>query len=101
VGDLYLKAPQYSFYPFAHGCPYLCPAGEPQVSCRELAPGDRYLILACDGVWDVFSDQEAADLLMERFSCEGPFTDAAKYLVSTVTDSSLTGLLAKCPSTAY
>jgi len=39
------------------------------------------LILACDGVWDVFTDQEAADLLMERYLKEGSFEDAARYLV--------------------
>lgn len=42
------------------------------------------LILACDGVWDVFSDQEAADLLMERYLREGPFEDAARMLVRCV-----------------
>lgn len=40
------------------------------------------LILACDGVWDVFSDQEAADLLMKRYLEVGPYPEAAELLVS-------------------
>jgi len=41
------------------------------------------LILACDGVWDVFTDQEAADYIMEAYIERGsqPFEEAAKMLV--------------------
>ena len=41
------------------------------------------LIIACDGVWDVYSDQEAADFLMEKYIANDkqPFENAAKILV--------------------
>jgi len=39
---------------------------EPDVSVIELDPvNDYFVILACDGLWDVCSDQEAVNLLLE------------------------------------
>jgi len=36
---------------------------EPEISVRQLGPNDRFLILACDGVWDVMTNQDAATLV--------------------------------------
>ena len=30
----------------------------PEVHARELNDGSEFLILACDGIWEVLSDQE-------------------------------------------
>lgn len=38
-------------------------SAEPDINEITLGPQDQYLILACDGVWDVLNDQEAADLI--------------------------------------
>ena len=39
---------------------------EPQISETTLKEGDDYLIVACDGLWDVTSDQEAVDILIQQ-----------------------------------
>lgn len=43
---------------------------EPFTLRTELTDADSYLILACDGVWDVMSDQEAADLVVKAINEE-------------------------------
>ncbi|CAE7220171.1 unnamed protein product [Symbiodinium natans] len=57
-GDLLLKEPQ------KYGCSQVrggLVTAEPEVRMVELDPAvDRFLILACDGVWDVLQDSDAA-----------------------------------------
>ena len=33
-----------------------------QIRRLELEPGDEFLLLACDGIWDVLSNQQARPL---------------------------------------
>lgn len=36
---------------------------EPSVSVTKRMPDDEFVIVACDGVWDVLSDQEAVAIV--------------------------------------
>lgn len=38
----------------------------PDITTFELQKGDEFLILACDGIWDVLSNQEAVDFVRKR-----------------------------------
>eukprot|EP00055_Hartaetosiga_balthica_P007506 m.25876 g.25876 ORF g.25876 m.25876 type:complete len:159 (+) comp5807_c1_seq1:805-1281(+) len=37
----------------------------PEINSYKLTPEFSFLILACDGVWDVLSDQEAVDIVLK------------------------------------
>jgi protein phosphatase PTC1 len=39
--------------------------GNPYTTSTELTNEDAFLILACDGVWDVCTDQNAVDLIKD------------------------------------
>lgn len=53
IGDIALKATQLI-------------VAEPELTVRQLTPEDNAVILACDGVWDVMNDSQAAELVRKH-----------------------------------
>lgn len=61
--------------------PYVTP--EPEITQTTLEPNDTFLILACDGVWDVFSSQEAVNIVQGALKAKpDDFENTAKALMN-------------------
>ncbi|XP_016446364.1 putative protein phosphatase 2C 43 [Nicotiana tabacum] len=69
IGDAYLKKPEFAVgpaYPRFHlKEPLIRPVlrADPSVCSRNLQPGDRFLIFASDGLWELISNQKAVEIV--------------------------------------
>lgn len=58
--------------------PYVTP--EPEIMRTILTTKDEFLILACDGVWDVMNNQQAVDIVKDAFAQKQTATQASAIL---------------------
>ncbi len=58
-------------------------SAEPEITCIERHPEDEFLILACDGIWDVMSNQEVVDFVRHRLSIHKDLTKLSGEILET------------------
>ena len=53
----------------------------PDIATQQLQPGDEFILLACDGIWDVLTNQEARLMLsLSLWLCVNLLTQAPLLL---------------------
>ncbi len=65
--------------------PYI--TAQPEMLVHGITPNDEFLILACDGVWDVFSNQQAIDLVRASLDQDSDPKVAAQKLTQAAYDA--------------
>jgi len=50
---------------------------EPEISVHARVDADRFLVVACDGVWDVMENNDVSVLLQQQFDTEGTGASAS------------------------
>ncbi|GAA6033307.1 hypothetical protein JCM8097_006684 [Rhodosporidiobolus ruineniae] len=67
--------------------------GSPYTTETSIGPGDEWLIVACDGLWDVCGDQEAVDIIKD---CQDPQEASQKLLDHALANFSTDNLSVLC-----
>lgn len=61
-------------------------SAEPEFTERELSDEDDFVVVACDGLWDVLSNEEVGCFLMRRLTASRDVAGAARDLVAKALD---------------
>jgi len=74
--------------------------GTPYTTTVELKDSDEFLILACDGLWDVLKDQEAVDLVRKETSAQKASEILVKHALDNYSQDNVTVLVVRFHSDA-
>ncbi|KAJ6625643.1 phosphatase 2C-like domain-containing protein [Mycena sp. CBHHK59/15] len=69
--------------------------GAPYTTETELCDDDEFLVLACDGLWDVTSDQAAIDLIRKTGDAQMASQKLLKHALSNHTSDNVTVLVVR------
>ncbi|VEU19352.1 DEKNAAC100768 [Brettanomyces naardenensis] len=69
--------------------------GSPYTTSTELHSDDEFLILACDGLWDVCTDQEAVDMVRGIEDPKEASSVLCKYALKKMTTDNVTVMVVK------
>lgn len=91
-GDLLLKEPE------RYGCAGVLPGGlitaVPEIRVVDLNPAeDRFLVLACDGIWDVLSDDDAVSVCSSQAGAESAALSLVRRSFAAGSDDNITALI--------
>jgi hypothetical protein len=64
-------------------------SSEPATRSVDLSAADEWLLLACDGVWDVLSDDDAAAIVLETADAAAKEAGAADAAAAALVDAAL------------
>lgn len=56
---------------------------EPEIFCQDRDPADEFLVLACDGVWDVMSNVNLCQFIHSRMLISDNLEDIANQVIDT------------------
>ncbi|KAG8931333.1 Protein phosphatase 2C 1 [Tulasnella sp. 418] len=69
--------------------------GNPYTTETELTDDDEYLIIACDGLWDVTDDQQAVDLIRKCPDAETASQVLLKHALDSFSNDNVTVMVVK------
>mmetsp|Transcript_13908 Transcript_13908/g.33601 ORF Transcript_13908/g.33601 Transcript_13908/m.33601 type:complete len:606 (+) Transcript_13908:97-1914(+) len=64
---------------------------EPEIRTEKLRAGDEFVLLACDGLFDVFSSQEAVDFVRDRLASMPPKEQDPQKVVEELVREAIEG----------
>ena len=67
--------------------------GDPEVVQQRLADGDKFVILACDGIWDVMTNDKAVSIVARALR------DGRLMSIGGGTDEIMLGIICKLEGT--
>ncbi|XP_071962980.1 protein phosphatase 1B-like [Antedon mediterranea] len=56
---------------------------EPTVTVRERSDQDQFIVLACDGIWDVMKNEDACEFILDRLKISHDLQDICSQVVDT------------------